>query len=94
MHFLHLAIANNLRIIFVRNDKATRGWNKLARKGLIDGKIEAVAELKVLLPFVIGYEIITVGFNFHDCEGARSVERDDIRAPTVFQAELTDTDLA
>ena len=64
------------------------------RKGLVDGKIEPVAEFEVIWPFLIGHEVGAAGFNFHDGEPARPVERDYICTPPVFQAKLTDTDLA
>ena len=84
MHFIDLAIAYNLCIIFVRNDKAARRWDYLVGKGLVDGKIEAVAEFQVVLPFVIGYKVTSAGFNFHDRKEARLIERDNIRASPVF----------
>ena len=74
-------LAMQMRAIGVRDDQAGILRKDLARQILREGEEQPVAMCPLLLPFLVGAQILDRGFDLHDPDLATLVQRHQIGAP-------------
>ncbi len=83
-------LAMHMRTVGVRNDQAGLGGENLARQIGREGEEQPVAMGAVLLPLLVGAQILDRRFDLDDPDLAALVQRHQIGAPPGGQRQLAD----